>query len=279
MRITFLGTAGGRMAVISQMRNSGGWILDMAGQRLAVDPGPGCLVWAKKYGASLQSLTGLVVSHCHPDHYTDAEYVIEAMTAGARKKKGVLVASGHVVKGGDSYRPAVSPYHLKALERVEILEPGKSAKIGGLKITGVESRHEEPKCLGFIFEGTEKIRSDLDQSDKVGRLKLGYVADSMYFEEQKSLYNGCDYLVVNCLRPRGNPWHDHMDPEGASELASAIKPKAIILTHFGIKMILAGPEKEARWVQDQTGVKVIAARDGMVFDAKAGKAGLRRFMK
>lgn len=266
MKVTFLGTAGGRFSVISQLRASGGWILEMGGQRLSVDPGPGALVYAKRFGVDLRKLTGLVVSHCHPDHYTDAEYVIEAITSGATKKKGVLVASEYVVKGGGDYRAAVSPYHLKALEGVEILEPGKSARVGKLKITGIESRHSEPKCLGFVFEAGER---------------LGYVADSEYFEGQERHYAGCDYMVINCLRPRGDDWPKHMNTEGARKLRASVKPRAAILTHFGFRMLKAGPEREAGWAGKETGVKVMAARDGVVFDTAGskGKSGLNSFLE
>jgi hypothetical protein len=41
------------------------------------------------------------------------------------------------------------------------------------------------------------------------------------------------------------------------------KPKAVVITHFGIKMINADPEKEARYLEKETGIPIIAAIDGM----------------
>jgi hypothetical protein len=41
------------------------------------------------------------------------------------------------------------------------------------------------------------------------------------------------------------------------------KPKAAVITHFGMKMINADPEKEAKYLENETGIPVIAAIDGM----------------
>ncbi|MCK4353907.1 MAG: hypothetical protein KAW83_01520, partial [Dehalococcoidia bacterium] len=45
-----------------------------------------------------------------------------------------------------------------------------------------------------------------------------------------------------------------------------IKPKAAILTHFGMTMWRAKPWELARKLTEETGISVIAARDGMKFD-------------
>jgi len=45
-----------------------------------------------------------------------------------------------------------------------------------------------------------------------------------------------------------------------------LKPKAAILTHFGMSVWRAQPWKIAEQLTQRTGVKVIAARDGMTLD-------------
>lgn len=49
----------------------------------------------------------------------------------------------------------------------------------------------------------------------------------------------------------------------AVKLASRARPELMIITHFGAKMIRADPLCEARDIQKATGVRVMAARDGM----------------
>lgn len=255
MKITFLGTAGGRFVVLNQLRASGGWILEMDKEMLHIDPGPGALVRAKEYGVRLRKLTGILVSHPHPDHCTDLNVVIEAMTNGATKKRGVLVANEYVIKGGEKYTPAVSPYHLDALERYEILKAGEKTKIGGIEVKTTPTRHsrdgEHHFCMGFVLRGSETI---------------GYTSDGEYFEGMEKHFTGCRYLVLNCLRPRGDALPFHMNSEHASKLIGMVKPETAILQHFGIKMLRGVAEREVQWIQKQTGVKTIAARDGMKLD-------------
>lgn len=267
MKIIFLGTAGGRIVIMTQIRASGGFILEMDNEMIHVDPGPGALVRAKQYGVNLQKLTGLIVSHAHTDHYTDAEMVIESMTQGTRKKRGVLIGNEHVIKGGDSYRPAVSPYHLKLLDRYDILRPGDKTNIGNIEIVATPTKHGEKKGLGFVFKGTKT---------------LGYVGDGEYFKGQENYFNGCDYLILNVLRPRNVEWPEHMNSNQAAELIKKVRPSLALIQHFGVRMLKANPEREARWIEEQTGVKTIAARDGMRIELEKGapeKKGLEKYVK
>ena len=222
MKITFLGTAGGRIVIMTQMRASGGWVLEMEGERIHVDPGPGALVRAKQFRVNLQKLSGLIVSHAHPDHYTDAEMVIESMTNGTRKKRGILIGNEHALKGGDGYRPAISPFHLKILERHEILKPGDKARVGKIEITATPTKHGEEKALGFVFKGSKT---------------LGFTGDGEYFKGQEKHFQGCDYLLVNVLRPRGVKWPEHMNTEQAVELIKKVRPKLAVIQHFGMIML------------------------------------------
>lgn len=265
MNITFFGTAGGRIVIMTQTRASGGFVLEMDGERIHVDPGPGALVRAKQYGVNLRKLTGLIVSHCHPDHYTDAEMVIESMTEGTRKKRGILIGNEHVIKGGDEYRPVISPFHLRILERYEILKPGGKTKIGNLEIIATPTKHGEEKALGFVFKGSKT---------------LGYTGDGEYFKGQEKHFEGCDYLLLNVLRPRNVKWPEHMNTNQAAKLIGLVKPSLAIIQHFGMIMLKANPEKEAKWIEKETGVKTIAARDGMRIDfEKFSKHGLNKWIK
>jgi phosphoribosyl 1,2-cyclic phosphodiesterase len=63
----------------------------------------------------------------------------------------------------------------------------------------------------------------------------------------------------------GHPF-DHLSAPEAGEIIKEIKPKVAILTHFGMTMWRAKPWEVARRLSEETGVRVIAARDGMKFD-------------
>ncbi|UCD07285.1 MAG: MBL fold metallo-hydrolase [Candidatus Aenigmatarchaeota archaeon] len=257
VKITFLGTGGGRVVVINQLRATGGWILEMDDQMFHIDPGPGALARAREYGVPLRKVTGIIISHPHPDHYADAEMVVEAMTIGVNKKRGVIIGGKNVIKGGEKHRAVFSPYHLNAVERYEILEPGKETKTSNIKIRATPVKHGDSEGVGFVFEGE--------------RNRIGYTSDGEYFDGQEKYFTNCDVLVINCLRPRGDSWPEHMDSEQAKELIVKTRPKAAVLKHFGTKMLRGVAEKEAAWIEKETGIRTIAARDGMVLEIKNEK--------
>jgi ribonuclease BN (tRNA processing enzyme) len=257
MKITFLGSGGGRFVVSKQMRASGGWILEMSGQIFHVDPGPGTLVRAKQYGISLKKMTGVIISHSHPDHCADAELIVELMTDWIRKRRGVIIGNSDSIIGEENHRPAFSPYHLKAVDGYDILKPDKSINVGKVKVTGTRTKHQKTgESIGFVFDGEKRI---------------GYTSDSEYFKGMEKYFHDCDILIVNCLRPRKETWPNHMNSDQVVELISKARPKLTILNHFGIKMLRVGPEKEAAWIEKQTGIKTIAAEDGMVLESYNGK--------
>lgn len=76
-------------------------------------------------------------------------------------------------------------------------------------------------------------------------------------------------MILCTLRPRGAPWKYHLSTEDAAKVISEVKPEIAVLTHFGAKMIFSSPTAEAKFVEQQTGVRTIAATDGM--QVKFGK--------
>lgn len=246
-RITFLGTGGGRFVTFTQSRATGGWILEMDREMLHIDPGPGALVRAKQFGVNLSKLTGVVVSHCHPDHCTDAEVVIEAMTNGVTKKKGILIGNKTVLSGFGTYEQRISSYHQRAVEKVFEMEPEESVKAGNLEITATPTRHSEVKGLGFVFRGSKNI---------------GYTGDGEYFTGQERYFRGCDILILNVLRPGDSKLLLHLNGDGAVKLIRKSKPKLAIIQHFGF--LIKDSNAEAKRIENETGIKTIAAKDGQV---------------
>lgn len=248
MQLTFLGTGGGRTVVLNQIRATGGFVLELDEQVIHVDPGPGALIRAKQFNVNLRKLTCICVSHCHPDHYTDAEIILEVMTEGVNKKRGVVIGNEHVIKNGGIYRRVFSPYHLKALESYFVLYPYDTIQIGKIKVFATPTKHTEPKGIGFVFKGSKII---------------GYTSDTAYFNDLSKQFKNCDYLILNVLRPRGKRYFKHMNTDDAINIINEASPKYAILTHFGIFMLKANPQSEAKYIEKETGILTISAIDGM----------------
>lgn len=260
MKLTFLGSGGGRVVLMTQLRATGGFVIEMDGKTVHVDPGPGALVRANQYKVNLRKLDGIIVTHTHTDHCIDVDPIIEAMTSGGHNRKGFLLGNGLVFKGGGNYRQSVSPFHLNLLEKHRVMKPGETFKSGSIQIKATKTVHDDVHAFGFVMKGSETF---------------GYTSDTEYFEGLAEQFEGCDYLLLNVLEPRGKSWKGHMNSEDVAKVLDVVKPKKAFISHLGMLMLKANPEKEARWIEKQTGIETVAARDGMVFDS--GFKGLAAF--
>jgi phosphoribosyl 1,2-cyclic phosphodiesterase len=250
IEIIFLGTGGGRFATITQKRRTAGIRIISEGLNLHLDPGPGALVHSINEGLDPQKLNAVFVSHCHPDHYTDAEVLIEAMTRGMTRKRGVLVASKSVLSGNSSCEPSISKYHQQMPEQKIEAVPNMKFQVGDVNVLATEARHTDPDTVGFRFETR-------DFGD------FAYTSDTEYFEGIGKYYEGVRLLVLCVMRPAGKPWKGHMTTNDAIKIVEETRPELAVLTHLGMQMIFKGPASEAKLIKDKTGVPTVAAVDGM----------------
>ena len=250
VELTFLGTGGGRFATITQKRRTGGIRLISKSLNIHIDPGPGALIYSLEAGLNPQKIDAVLVSHRHPDHYTNAEVLIEAVTRGMLKKRGIVAAPPNILSGDKQSGPVISTYHQRMTEKIIKLKPGVNFKVQNTKIVALETRHTDPEAVGFRFE-----------IPQVGA--IGYSADTEYFEGIEEGYKGVRLLILCVMRPLGSPWKGHMTPKDAVKVVGAVKPEMVVATHFGMKMLYSGPAYEVRLIEEKTGVPTLPAFDGM----------------
>jgi phosphoribosyl 1,2-cyclic phosphodiesterase len=248
--IIFLGTGGGRFTTITQKRRTAGIRIIGENLNLHLDPGPGALVYSISDGLDPQKLNAIFVSHCHPDHYTDAEVLIEAMTRGMTKKRGVLAASKSVLRGSEVCEPSISKYHQQMLEQIIEAVPNMRFQVEDVAVSVAEARHTDPDAVGFKFETKE-------YGD------FAYTSDTEYFEGIGKYYRGVRLLMLCVMRPAGKPWKGHMTTEDAIKIIEEAQPEQAVLTHLGMQMIFQGPAREAKLIEEKTGTPTVAATDGM----------------
>lgn len=252
MKITFLGSGGGRFSAISQRRMTGGFRIDnIGGKNYHVDPGPGALIRTYQFGFDPRNLSGIFVSHAHTDHYNDAEILIEAITRGMTKDNGTIFASSSVLEGFEKWGPCISSYHQSKSDTV-VLRPGEIREADGIKVKGTKTEHGDPAGVGF-------------QIDYNG-FKVSYTSDTGYFEELADYHEGADILIASVLRPGNRTIPGHMCSRNFVDLIEKVKPKVAVMTHLGLKMISNNPVVEAKKISKRTGVKTIAAFDGLSFN-------------
>jgi ribonuclease BN (tRNA processing enzyme) len=245
--ITFLGTAGARFVVIRQLLASGGAWLSLGNTQILFDPGPGCLVQVAKRKLDATKLDAIILSHKHLDHSGDVNIMIEAMTDGGTKKRGRVFAPADALEQD----PVILSYLRSYLQDIQVLTEGGSYNINDVSFK-TPVRHKHPvETYGFIFE--------------TPRHTFSWITDTRYFEGLAMHYEG-DLLIINVVRLKPGAPIDHLSLPEARSIIEEIKPGVAILTHFGMTMWRAKPWELARSLSEETGITVVAARDGMKFD-------------
>jgi ribonuclease BN (tRNA processing enzyme) len=246
--ITFLGTAGARFMVSKQLAASGGIWLNLNNTQVLIDPGPGCIVQTTKRKLNPEKLSAIIVSHRHLDHVGDVNVMAEAMTNGGFKKRGRLFAPA------DALAPEsiIFSYLKNYIEGITVLEEKKTYQTGNLTFR-TSARHIHPvETYGLVFESPGYT--------------TGYIADTRYFEGLAKSYTGSDLIIINMVFIEPRPPIDHLSVPDVERLVKEIKPKTAILSHFGMHVWKARPWLVAEELAQKTGIRVIAARDGMKFD-------------
>ena len=216
MKLEFLGTGGGRFTTLSQVRWTGGFKLE-EGCSVHIDPGPGALRAYRHFSFS-PNFSAIFLSHNHLDHVNDVNALVEVMTKGCTKRRGIVFGE----KDALDY---ITPYHRSFVE-LKPCRPGEKIKIEKLEVEFTATKHGVPG-LGAIFRGG---------------VALWYSGDTEILEEHYSIKP--DIAVLNVLRPWGEKFPGHMNSEQAAEWGLNTKPKLIIIQHFGRKMLNAGPERK-----------------------------------
>lgn len=253
MELVFLGTGGGRVNLIKQVRGTAGFRVH-GSLNIHVDPGPGALQACKQFGVDPLKTDVVFVSHAHVDHSNDANLLVEAMTQYTFRKRGTLLATRNVLQGSERFDRVVSSYHASKPERVELVAPDAVVVVGSAVFTFTKTRHDEPGCAGFVLATDGK--------------KLGYTSDTEFFPGLAEQFKDCDLLIVNNLKPAMDAYKGHLCTADTIEILKEAKPKLAVISHLGMSYLQKPAEMEAEFISEKSGVRTIAARDGMCIDVQ-----------
>jgi len=222
--------------------------------QIHVDPGPGALVRALSTvpPCNPRELDAIVLSHKHLDHAGDVNALVEAMTSGGFRRRGLLLAPADAFDD----EPIVLPYAQRFVEELVRLTPcGGPYRIGDVEMRTSTMHVHSVATYGVHFD--------------YRGLRVAYLPCGRYFEGLAEDYARLDphVLIVNVLRYRDQMANvDHLTWTDARAVVERVRPKVAIFQHFGTKMLEAGPQRLAERLEDELGIRAIAAYDGLRVD-------------
>ncbi len=245
-KIVFLGTAGGRASVFRFLRRSGGFLLELSGNLVHVDPGPGAFVYLHQLGIDPRHIDLVVLSHIHLDHSSDVNAVIESATDGGKIRNVALFAPKSAF---ESYERVVLPFIRERLAKEGFLEEGKELTYKSIKVKAVmKHTHHGAETYALLFND-----------------RILYVSCALYEDKMLKMYpQNVDLMIINTTLYKKTKPIDHLTVEDAERLISNLKPKKVILTHFGYEFITQhDPKRVAQELSEKYNLSVISAEDFM----------------
>jgi ribonuclease BN (tRNA processing enzyme) len=256
MQIFILGTSGDGIVTSRQLLGSGGIVVKTEGLQTHIDPGPGALIQANKYGLNTRDTSLLLISHEHLNHAADATAIIAGMTYDKMDVRGVIGTTKKMFDN-NSTGITVPTIYRQALERILFLKAGDKIEVEDLHVIITNTKHST-ESLGFILEAEG--------------IKVGIPGDTGYDKKIFDQYVDCELLILNMKHGFNFNDENNLGADDIVKIIEQCTPKGILLTHFGMKVFNQGPLYVAREVRMKSKVpcQVMTAREGMILERNGG---------
>ena len=245
-RIIFLGTAGGRASVFRFLRRSGGFLIWLSGNLIHVDPGPGAFVYLHQLGIDPRNIDLVALSHIHLDHSSDVNAIIESATDGGKIRNVALFAPKTAFEG---HQRVVLPFIRERLSKEGYFQEGLELFYKSVKVKAIMKHvHHGAETYALLFND-----------------KVLYVSCALYEDRMLQMYpKEVDLIIVNTTLYEKTKPIDHLSVRDAEKLISHLRPKKVILTHFGYEFLTQHDTKAvAQELSHKYQLPVIAAEDFM----------------
>ncbi len=214
LRLTVLGSGGIRP---DPHRGGPAHLFSAGSSHLLLDAGPGASRALKRAGLQTSDLTGIAITHRHPDHMGELLLLLELERLRPRTEALALLGPGLLDEYLDFMaawgrdEPRKLPYPV-----ARHLMPG-ACELGPMRIEAMAVPHV-PDSVGYRVD--------------VGEKRMVYAGDCGPGPEVEELAQGADLLLLECSLPASGHTVAHLAPEQAAEIAVAAGAKRLLLTHF-----------------------------------------------
>ncbi|UCC95736.1 MAG: MBL fold metallo-hydrolase [Candidatus Omnitrophota bacterium] len=247
--VKFLGTAGARFVMIRQLRSSAGIWINHKSTNILIDPGPGSLVRCNASRPKLDptGLDGIILTHKHLDHSGDINVMIEAMTDGGLRRRGVLFVPEDAL-GEDG---VIFSYLENHVARITHLKEGNFS-VGDCSFEVPLRNVHSVETYGLKFSIGDEI--------------VSIVSDTKYFDGLLKAYSDSTLLILNVVFYQRRDQYEHLCLEDALEIIKKVKPKKSIITHFGMTMLKAKPHLLEQKIRKELDMDIQFAYDGLTYN-------------
>lgn len=263
-QIIFFGTAGDSFVLSKLERTAAGFLVQTKETQLHVNPGPGAVFAYAQAKIQPQKTTAVIVTDNTLLHGHDANALLDVMTLGGFDSRGLLLAAKSALKGEPELQvqPIISPFYQNAVEKTILLQDEGKVACKDVHLFAFKIKNKDPDAVGL------KIVTD--------DFSLGYTGKTKYSAQIAEVCKDVEILIVELPLVYENKKEDGLCVEEAQRLIAEIKPQLAVLTGFGITVLKEDILELTRNMHKQTGIQVIAAKEGFSFDPTSYAVKLRQ---
>lgn len=222
MQLTILGSG---TSIPLSYRASPSFMLDVNGDILLLDMGPGTLRQLARSGISNSSIAQVLFSHFHPDHSADLiHFLFVTRNPTVFDKRLPFILSGSKgLKTLIGNLQNAYPVWLEIPEDKMTIE-----EFSNLETTVCS--YKKYTISTYPVDHTENSLAYRIE-DKNGK-NIVYAGDTGFDEGISSFAAETDLLILECSLPEGGNTEGHLTPAQAGHLASLSGAKKLLLVHF-----------------------------------------------
>ena len=176
-----------------------------------------------RWGKPWWSLTHVVLSHFHTDHFGDLPHLLFALkwaTPEPRSAPLTVVGPPGLLERVDGLHRAHGDF---------IVDPGCPLQYEEVDRNG---HWAHPPDFEIAFNPTRHTDSSVAMRVEHASGALGYTGDTGPLPELEGFFHGVDVLVSECAYSEPPPADIHLTPAQVAQLARGAEPELLLLTHL-----------------------------------------------
>ncbi len=218
MRVTILGAG---TAVPAKYHSPAGMYVQVAGEHLLLDAGPGTLQRLAAAGAPWRRLNRIFLTHFHIDHCLDLVSILFALRIPDVRRQAPLFVYGPpglkqlYGRLNAAFHGGISPRGFRLVLR-EVADT--VIRLPGYQARSYRMRHGATKAVGYRLTAAGT--------------SLAYSGDTDVCANVIELGRDADTLILECSMPDRRKVEGHLTPSECGRIAAAAGCRRLVLTHF-----------------------------------------------
>jgi ribonuclease BN (tRNA processing enzyme) len=229
-------------AFASRGRFQSGYVIEGGGAVVLLEAGPSVLTALKRSAIAPADIDYVLISHLHGDHFAGLPFLMLEYLYESPRRRMLTIAGPRKLEQRTrvmfkSMYPRMDTSPLARKLRYVVLEPGREARLGPMRVTSVRTPHTKPD-VSLALRVTLAGKS------------VAFSGDTGWTDELITLSAGADLFLCECTYYESEHLDFHLNYPHLVKNRSRFSAKRVVLTHLGREVLDHAPEIEMEMATD-----------------------------